>query len=37
MTDVRARETMLEVAKTLESLAEIEERMTGQVPDDKDL
>jgi hypothetical protein len=36
MADVNAREMMLEVAKTLDTLAEIEERMTGQAPENKD-
>jgi hypothetical protein len=36
MTDVRAREMMLEVAKTLDTMAEIEEGMTGHAPEDKD-
>lgn len=36
MTDLQAREAMLEVAKTLDSLAEIEERTAGQASHDKD-
>lgn len=35
LTDASARATMLEVAKTLDSLAEIEDRVSGQRPKDK--
>jgi hypothetical protein len=35
LTDASARATMLEVAKTLDSLAEIEDRVWGQRPKDK--
>ena len=35
LTDASARATMLEVAKTLDSLAEIEDRVSGQGPRDK--
>jgi hypothetical protein len=35
LTDARARATMLEVAKTLDSLAELEDRASGQRPKDK--
>ena len=36
LADFSARETMLEVAKTLESLAAIEDRLSGQASQDKD-
>jgi hypothetical protein len=35
LTDASARATMLEVAKTLDSLAEIEDRVSGQGPRNK--
>ncbi|HLM12026.1 MAG TPA: hypothetical protein VK362_06530 [Reyranella sp.] len=35
LTDASARATMLEVAKTLDALAEIEDRVWGQRPKDK--
>jgi hypothetical protein len=35
LTDASARATMLEVAKTLDSLAEIEDRVSGHGPRDK--
>jgi hypothetical protein len=35
LTDASARATMLEVAKTLDALAEIEDRVSGQRPKDK--
>ena len=35
LTDVSARATMLEVAKTLDALAEIEDRIAGQPSKDK--
>ena len=35
LTDASARATMLEVAKTLDSLAEIEDRVSRQGPRDK--
>ncbi len=35
LTDVSARATMLEVAKTLDSLAEIEDRVSGHRSKDK--
>ena len=36
MTDVRARDIMLEVAQTLDRLAEIEDRITNAAPQDKE-
>ena len=36
LTDAHAREIMLEVAKTLDGLAEVEESMSGQAPADED-
>jgi hypothetical protein len=36
MTDVSARDITLELAKTLDALADIEERIAGEAPEDKD-